>query len=65
MSREFFFGGVATEFQRFHRKSKNLTKSRVTLANLDKNGSVPPSPSVVILIFAVRPIIFAVRPMSA
>ena len=31
--------------------------------DLDKNGSVPPSPSVVIAIFAVRPIIFAVRCM--
>ena len=41
---------------------QNFTKSRVTKSNLDKNSCILPSPSVVILIFEVRPTIFCSPP---
>ena len=44
----------------FRPKCQNFSKSCVTQTDLDKNGSIWPSPSVVIAIFTVRPIIFSV-----
>ena len=44
MSLEHFFLEVWPTFSMFWRKTRNFTKSHVTLRDLDKTGSVPPSP---------------------